>query len=144
MFLAVFLMTGDAEWGFLAWQVIPKPTPALLIYAAMTVAGGAFTVWARLILGANWSGTVTLKEDHELIRTGPYRFVRHPIYTGILLALLGTALAGAEIHSLLAFAIVLVGLLFKMAQEEQILTEHFGPQYLDYRRQVKGLIPFVV
>jgi protein-S-isoprenylcysteine O-methyltransferase len=111
--------------------------------AALTCIGLAFAVWARFCIGGNWSGTVTVKRDHQLIRGGPYRIVRHPIYTGITLAALGAAFAGGELRSFLGVAVLLFAFKRKSLLEERFMTEAFGDQYKQYRREVKGLIPFV-
>ena len=109
-----------------------------------TLAGIFLAIWARLVLGSNWSASVTLKQGHELMCSGPYGLVRHPIYTGILTALVGTVLAVGEMHSLAGFACVVVGFWLKLRKEEEFMTQQFGEQYADYRRHVKALIPFVV
>jgi protein-S-isoprenylcysteine O-methyltransferase Ste14 len=109
----------------------------------MTIAGLLFTVWARVILGRMWSGRITLKEDHTLVQRGPYALARHPIYTGLLVALLGTMLARPTVASLLGVVTITVGLVFKLRQEERLLAGHFGPAYAAYRQKVKGLIPFI-
>jgi protein-S-isoprenylcysteine O-methyltransferase Ste14 len=121
--------------------------PAMAIYwlgFVIVAAGLGFAVWARLHLGRNWSATVTVKQDHELIRTGPYGVVRHPIYTGLLLALLGTAIAIGEWRGLIAFASFTVGLLVKIQAEERFMRETFREQYARYRAEVPALIPFVI
>ena len=110
---------------------------------ALVVVGLAFCVWARFYLGGNWSGTVTVKKDHTLIRGGPYAMVRHPIYSGMLLAMLGTALSNGELRGLLGFAIGVVDLKRKSMIEEGFMMEQFGSQYEAYRHEVKGLIPGV-
>src|SRR5205814_7527021 len=104
----------------------------------------AFSVWARVYLGGNWSAAVAVKADHELIRTGPYRYARHPIYTGILVALAGTALARGEWRGLVALAFAFLGLWRKLSLEEALLTEVFGAQYADYQANVPALIPFLL
>jgi protein-S-isoprenylcysteine O-methyltransferase Ste14 len=109
---------------------------------ALTVAGLAFTVWARVHLGRNWSGTVTLKEGHELIRTGPYAYVRHPIYAGLMVALLGSAVACGELRALIGFVIVTAALVRKLRIEERFMRESFPEQYRDYCAEVPALIPF--
>jgi protein-S-isoprenylcysteine O-methyltransferase Ste14 len=115
-----------------------------LVGLAAVVLGLVFSVLARHRLGGNWSGSVTLKEDHELIRSGPYGWVRHPIYTAMLLALLGTAIAIGEWRALLGFAILAGGLVYKIGVEEQFMAEQFGEAYARYRAEVPALIPFVV
>ena len=112
--------------------------------AALAAFGLAFAIWARWVLGRNWSGTVTLKQDHELIRSGPYRWVRHPIYSGLLLGILGTAIALAQWRGLLALAIVFVAFWGKLRREERWLGENFGAEYATYRSEVAALIPFVL
>jgi len=107
----------------------------------LLVASGLwFSVWARRYLGGNWSAAVAIKEGHELIRTGPYRWVRHPIYTGLLVALVGTCLAGARWASLLALLFLIGGLVRKLTLEERWLAENF-PDYADYRSRVHALFP---
>src|SRR5665213_1845607 len=103
--------------------------PALMLAATAVVATGlGYAVWARVHLGRNWSSKVVVKEDHALVRTGPYRRVRHPIYTGMLLALLGSALAVAEWRGFLALACALVGVLVRVRAEESRMGETF-PEY---------------
>jgi protein-S-isoprenylcysteine O-methyltransferase Ste14 len=119
-------------------------TPASVLSVALVVAGLGFTVWARLTLGRNWSGAVTFKENHELIERGPYALARHPIYTGLLAMMLGTALAYAEPIGLVLFGGGVVVLYFKARTEEQLMTSHFPDEYPAYRRRVKALIPFVL
>jgi protein-S-isoprenylcysteine O-methyltransferase Ste14 len=108
----------------------------------MLALGLGFSVWARRHLGRNWSAHVVVKEDHALIRTGPYRYVRHPIYTGILFAMLGMALAIGEWRALVGFAAMVVSFAIKSGQEEARMRETFS-EYGDYARQTAALIPYV-
>jgi protein-S-isoprenylcysteine O-methyltransferase Ste14 len=110
--------------------------------AFVTTAGLAFSVWARLHIGRNWSGTVTLKQDHELIVTGPYAIVRHPIYTGLLTGIAGSALARGDWRAALALAIAWLALWRKFRLEERWLLELFGERYAAYRRRVPALVPY--
>jgi protein-S-isoprenylcysteine O-methyltransferase Ste14 len=107
----------------------------------LTALGLAFSVAARVWLGGNWSGTVTLKHNHELIRTGPYGWVRHPIYTGLLLALLGSALVNGEWRGLLALALITAAILRRIRIEEAFLARQFGAAYRRYREAVPSLLP---
>jgi protein-S-isoprenylcysteine O-methyltransferase Ste14 len=130
--------------GFLGERLFPiAPLPVSLGVAAVAV-GLAFTVWARICLGRNWSATVTLKQDHELVRTGPYRFVRHPIYTGLLVAIAGSAVVRGEWRAALAVVIAFVALWRKLRLEERWLEETFGDAYVRYRAEVAALIPFLL
>jgi protein-S-isoprenylcysteine O-methyltransferase Ste14 len=120
-----------------------RPGPMLPCLGTLLVAAGlGFTIWARLILGRNWSGVVTLKEEHALIRSGPYRVVRHPIYTGLLLALAGTAAAIGEWRGLLAVGCAVIGLLWKIRVEDILMADSF-PEYAEYRSRTAALIPFI-
>jgi len=110
---------------------------------ALTAAGLMFAVWARRHIGRNWSATVTLKEDHELVTGGPYALVRHPIYTGLLLGVAGTALAGGEWRGIVALAIATVALMRKLRLEERWMRERFGSAYDAYARRVKALVPYL-
>jgi protein-S-isoprenylcysteine O-methyltransferase Ste14 len=113
-----------------------------LFDTAIVALGLGFAGWARWHIGRNWSGWVTLKDDHALVCTGPYGIVRHPIYTGLLLALAGTALAIGEWRGILAFALAALGFILKLRIEEARMRETF-PEYERYRRRVAALIPFV-
>ena len=112
--------------------------------AALTFAGIAFAIWARVWIAGNWSSDVTLKRDHELIVDGPYRWVRHPIYTGILVALAGTALAVGEWRAVLA--VVLAGAAYwrKLTIEEAVMRRQFGEAYARYAERVPALVPFII
>lgn len=108
---------------------------------AIEIAGILFAVWARRHLGRNWSGEVRIASGHELIRSGPYKSIRHPIYTGILGMYLGTMLVSGEMHALVAFAIIVLAYWRKLLLEEKILSQNFGPAWDDYRRDSWGLVP---
>ena len=116
--IAFYLFRPRAHYGWLGARFIPESDAAGWVGVALTAAGVAIAIWARWHLGTNWSGVVTLKEGHELIRTGPYRNIRHPIYTGILLAFLGTAVALGEVRGLLAVAIAWLSFYTKARREE--------------------------
>ncbi len=119
------------------------PNPMLPTLGTVLVAAGVgLSIWARRHLGRNWSARVTLKEDHSLIRTGPYRRVRHPIYTGMLLALAGTAIAIGEWRGLVAVALALPAFVRKSRVEEERMGLTF-PEYEQYRTETAALIPFV-
>jgi protein-S-isoprenylcysteine O-methyltransferase Ste14 len=104
-------------------------------------AGLGFSAWARAHLGRNWSGIVTVKQDHELIRSGPYAIVRHPIYTGLLLAFAGMAIGGGTWAGCVAVAIVAAAFVRKLRIEERFMADQFGDRYAQYRRDVPALIP---
>jgi protein-S-isoprenylcysteine O-methyltransferase Ste14 len=112
--------------------------------AAVTAAGLHFSVWARRHLGKNWSQAVTVKEDHELVTSGPYALVRHPIYTGLLMAFVGSAIARGEWRGLLAVTLVLTVLWRKLSLEERWMGSRFGDPYAAYARRVRRLVPYIV
>lgn len=119
------------------------PTNALTLAAGifLIAIGLGIAVRARRHLGKYWSGRITLKVDHRLIQSGPYGRVRHPIYSGLLLALLGTAITIGTFQSCLGLAVIFVAVLRKMALEEQWMAAQFGDEYEVYRRRVNALIP---
>src|ERR1700683_445115 len=107
--------------------------------AAITVAGLLFSGGARVHLGRNWSRSVTIKQGHELITTGPYAVVRHPIYTGILTGLLGSAIALSQVRGLIAFVLFFVAFWIKLRMEEQWMRSQFGEAYATYAHRTAAL-----
>jgi len=128
---------------WLSGRVLPRSELTLWIGVSLLVVGLAFSVWARRHLAGWWSSTVTLKQDHQLIRTGPYHWARHPIYTGLLLGLLGTAIATGEWRGFLGVALVAAALLRKIGIEERFLREAFPGDYDRYRAEVAKLVPLL-
>jgi protein-S-isoprenylcysteine O-methyltransferase Ste14 len=109
--------------------------------ALLTVAGIGFAIWARYHIGRNWSGEVTIRQEHELIRTGPYSHIRHPIYTGLIVAVAGTAIVIGEYRALLALALILIGFTVKAKREESMLEPQFGPSFAEHRRHTGFFLP---
>jgi len=140
--IASYLMFNDnaaVRWG--GAHFMPR-TP--LIQSAgilLTAAGIAFAIWARFYLGQNWSSAVSIKVGHQLIRTGPYQWVRHPIYSGLLVALLGTALARGKMISLVALPLFFLGFWIKSRMEEQFMRKTFCQKYADYSQSTGALVP---
>lgn len=143
--IAVFLYSSQRVRNpFLAERFLPLTEWSFWIGAFLTAGGLLFAVWARLHLGRNWSGSVTIKEGHELVTSGPYALVRHPIYTGLLLALLGSTLALGDWRAVLAFGLSAGALWHKMRVEERWMRQQFGDAYQAYAQRVPALIPFVL
>lgn len=145
------LMLGGALLGtphiLGAWgeqPFLPETLTWLWTGVTLTAAGLGFSMLARAWLGRNWSSMVTLKQDHELIRNGPYALVRHPIYTGLLLALLGTAITIGKWRALVGLVLLVAAVVRKLTIEERLMAEQFGDAYARYRSEVPALIPFVV
>jgi protein-S-isoprenylcysteine O-methyltransferase Ste14 len=119
------------------------PPPALgWAGAALTAIGIGFAIWARVNLGRNWSSRPAVKEHHEFVMTGPYAYVRHPIYSGIMLAALGTAFTSSVIGIGL-FVFISITFALRMNKEEKIMLELFPDQYPEYQKHTKRLVPFV-
>jgi len=127
----------------LAERFVPRSTGIFWFGALLTLAGLLLTVWARVHLGRNWSGTITVKHDHELITSGPYRFVRHPIYSGLLFAFVGFALARGEWRGVVAVVVAFWALWRKLRIEERWMRERFGSAYEEYAKRIPALVPFV-
>lgn len=142
--LGMFLMmTPRGPLGFFAWRIVPATAAAPLSGVVVTAAGLAFTIWARWHLGGNWSGNVTVKEGHTLITSGPYRWVRHPIYSGLLAALVGTSLAVGTARAFVGAGLIMLGLVVKLQLEEARMRETFPADYEDYCRHTARLVPGV-
>jgi protein-S-isoprenylcysteine O-methyltransferase Ste14 len=138
----MLLYTSDPRLAVLNRRFLPDVLWIAVLGALLTVSGVAFAIWARAHIGRNWSGQVTIRKDHELIRTGPYAHIRHPIYTGLLLAVAGTAIQIGECRAVLALAIILVGFTLKAKREESLLETQFGPAFDDHRRHTGFFLPF--
>src|SRR5579864_3905598 len=136
-------MLAAPRWSpaALTQRFLTGPEPPAL-GTLLVFVGLAFALWARWHLGRNWSSAVVVKEGHTLIRSGPYRLVRHPIYSGMLLALFGTALAIGEPRGFIGAGLVLFGFVLKLRAEEERMRETF-PEYDDYARHTARLIPGV-
>ncbi len=135
---ALFLWTRTAGWlhrphlpGFFV-------LPGLLVCAL----GMAFSFWARFSLNRNWSGMAVIRSGHELVEKGPYRYVRHPIYSGLLLSLAGTALAqGLPLRWVGVWLLSLLAVWFKILGEERLLAERFGEEFKAFRQSTPALLP---
>jgi protein-S-isoprenylcysteine O-methyltransferase Ste14 len=112
--------------------------------AALTFLGLLFTVWARIYLGRNWSGVAAVKADHELITGGPYRWVRHPIYSGLALAFVGMAIAVGEWRGVLSIALALIAIVQRITVEERFMRRQFGVGYDEYARRVRAFVPGLI
>jgi protein-S-isoprenylcysteine O-methyltransferase Ste14 len=124
--------------------LIPSSIVINVVIIVFAVTGLIVALIARRTLAGNWSRAVAFKEDHELITTGLYHYVRHPIYTGVLLMILATALSVGTLSAGIGFVIIVLGLWFKLRAEEEILTKHFPKEYLAYKDRTKALILYVV
>lgn len=138
------LMLPRIPLPWLYWSFLRPSQWSFFAGAALTSAGLLFAVWARAYLGTNWSRSVTIKQDHQLIVTGPYALVRHPIYTGLIAGFLGSTVALGEIRGIIALLLVSLALWAKLRMEEKWIREQFGVSYETYSRRVAALVPFIL
>jgi protein-S-isoprenylcysteine O-methyltransferase Ste14 len=139
---AFYLLYRDGlGYGWLGTRFVRDTPPVQWLAVLITAAGVAIAFWARFHLGSNWSGVVTLKEGHELIRTGPYRTIRHPIYTGILIAFLGNAVLIGQVRGLIGLAIIWASFYTKARREESFLAQEFGPNFNEHTRHTGMFLP---
>ncbi|MGH7997293.1 MAG: methyltransferase family protein [Opitutaceae bacterium] len=124
-------------------RILPRDGARAAAGLVLTAGGIAFAIWARRVLGRNWSAEPTIKEDHELIRRGPYRRIRHPIYTGLLVAIFGSCLAEGRRWDAYLLALAIVLLVAKLKIEEALMFRRFPTAYRKYRKRTAALIPFV-
>jgi protein-S-isoprenylcysteine O-methyltransferase Ste14 len=139
----ILLSTTRIPLRWLYLPVWPVGLWPFWLGAAFLAAGLLFAIWAREHLGRNWSRSVTIKEDHELITTGPYAVVRHPIYTGILAGFLGTAIAISQVRGFIAFLLIFFILWLKLRMEEQWMRSQFGETYAAYAQRTAALVPYL-
>ena len=143
VYAAIRAATGRS-WVHEQVVVVVVPRAVQVLAVALVACGLGFCTWARVTIGRNWSGSVALKEDHELIETGPYALARHPIYTGMLAMVLGSAIDYPAAVSYTGLGLVIVVFFFKSRREERLMDEHFPDQCPAYRARVKAIIPFIV
>ena len=142
--LAIVLLS--TTWIPLPWLYRPVWQQGFWLFwlgAAITVGGLLFAIWAREHLGRNWSRSVTIKQDHELITTGPYSVVRHPIYTGLLAGFLGVAIALSEVRGFVALVLMFLVFWVKLRMEEQWMRSQFGETYAKYVHRTAALVPYL-
>ena len=146
MAFAAWLLIWDKApaIGFLGRRFVSSAAWIQWLGLLITISGCTFAVWARVCLGSNWSGTVTIKQNHELIRRGPYAVVRHPIYSGLLLALTGTVIVAGEIRALCGLGLAFVIFFLKSGLEERFMREQFPAEYASYAQRVRRLIPLIL
>lgn len=135
-----------------AWRM-PEPMSARvirpsfgvsLLAMALSLTGLCTCVWARAVLGRNWSSRVVVKVEHELVHAGPYRYVRHPIYTGMILMFSANVILGGRVGAILALFLFVYGFVLKLRREECTMTKQFPSAYPEYVKRTKLLVPFVI
>jgi len=131
------------EWGWVGTKLFPTTLVAELLGTLLCVFGVLFAMWARETLGRNWSGNVVIQENHKLIQQGPYRFARHPIYTGGIFAIFGSAIVLGGLWGYMIAIISFFGLYQKAKREEKFLAQQFPNEYQQYKKRVKSLIPYI-
>lgn len=141
VFTGALLLFWRNEAHAFTRRLWPESSAAVAAGLAIQLAGMVVAVCARQVLGSNWSGRISTGSSQELIIAGPYRYVRHPIYSGMLLALLGTTLVMGRPAAFLGFAVFVTGILIKTRREEAALRAHFGQAYDAYSARVPGLVP---
>jgi len=142
-----FVLLGPGDWFGRTWLregIVPHTLPFFATAFVIVAAGVALACWSRYLLGRNWSSVVQIKKDHELIEAGPYRYIRHPIYSGLLLAFIGTAIREGDVRGIVAVLIVLASFWRKLQMEERMLGETFGGAYAAYKARTAALIPGVL
>jgi protein-S-isoprenylcysteine O-methyltransferase Ste14 len=142
IFLVKIMPQGYAQ--ILTSIIIPNTLTSAIIGSLITILGLAICIWARTTIGRNWSGSVVFKKNHELVTNGPYKFVRHPIYTGMITMLIGTSIYYGYASIFLIPILAFVSFALKSRQEEKLMIKHFGKKYIEYKKRTKAIIPFVI
>ncbi len=144
LIVIVLLSIPRIPLPWLYYQLWAAGLYSFWIGAAVTISGLLLAVWARRHLGRNWSNAVTIKQGHQLITTGPYALVRHPIYTGILTGFLGTAIALSQVRGVIGLVLIFVVLWAKLRKEEEWMRSQFGETYATYVHQTAALVPYIL
>jgi protein-S-isoprenylcysteine O-methyltransferase Ste14 len=136
-----FVFNRWAGFGFLGDRFVPQTRAGAMLGVVFTWLGIGLAIWARNHLAEYWSARVTIKEDHRLIRTGPYARLRHPIYTGLILATIGSTLVIDRWRCVLGTCLVVLGFCVKAMKEESMLSQQFGDAFRDHQKHTGFLIP---
>ncbi|WP_051870781.1 methyltransferase family protein [Geobacillus vulcani] len=142
--LPIALFVPWFGWGWVGNRLFPASLITGILGTLLSVFGVFIAIWARRILGRNWSGNVVIQKGHQLIQEGPYSIVRHPIYTGVVFTLFGSAIVLTGLEGFIVAILCSVGLYFKAKKEEKLLIEQFPKEYPEYKKRVKTLIPFLL
>jgi protein-S-isoprenylcysteine O-methyltransferase Ste14 len=137
----VLMFDNHFPMSWLQSNILPANVFPRVLGVALTAFGLAFAVWARFSIGQNWSSAVSIKVEHQLVRTGPYAWVRHPIYSGILLMMIGTAVVVGQVRGVLATLVLWSAFWVKSRMEESFMLKTFGQDYTDYSRSTGALVP---
>jgi protein-S-isoprenylcysteine O-methyltransferase Ste14 len=137
----VLLFDRDAGVGPLKDHFLPRSEVLTVCGIGLTWAGIGLAIWARYHLGQYWSGRITLKQDHQLIRTVPYARLRHPIYSGLVLAAIGSALFIGRWRCVAGVCVILMGFVIKGKREEALLAGQFGEAFEQHRAYTGFLLP---
>ena len=137
----LLLFNQRAGVGVLALHIFPRTRVGAIAGTVATWAGIGLALWARAHLGQYWSARITLKEDHQLIRTGPYARLRHPIYTGLDLAAIGSAVVIDHWRCVLGVTLIMLGYAIKARREERLLAGQFGGSFEEHRKRTGFLLP---
>jgi protein-S-isoprenylcysteine O-methyltransferase Ste14 len=137
----VLLFSDRAGIGWLGNEFLPRTLASAILGVALAWLGVGLAIWARYHLAEYWSARITLKEGHQLIRTGPYARLRHPIYSGIVLAAVGSALVIDKWRCVVGVGLVLAGYCLKGKKEERLLSQQFGEAFQEHRKHTGFLIP---
>lgn len=145
--IIAILLLGPGDWFGHSWlreNFIEHTNMVGTIGLSISVIGAIIACTSRYTLGKNWSLSVQRKENHQLMKDGIYKFVRHPIYTGLLLLFIGNAIIVGDYRAIIAVLIVFVSLWLKLKKEEKLLTEIFGTGYTEYKNKTRALIPYIL
>ena len=140
----ILQISFTGQLAFLGEGFLPDVAAFSLVGFSFAIAGLAFSVWARLYLGSNWSPIAMLKKGQILVRSGPYGIVRHPIYSGLIVAIIGTALVFGGYRVIVSIVCVFLFAWVRITEEEKLMSKQFGKEYAEYKKKVKAIIPGVI
>ena len=140
----ILQISFTGQLAFLGEGFLPDTPAVWLLGFALAVAGLVFSVWARVYLGSNWSPAAMLKKGQTLVRSGPYGIVRHPIYSGLIVAIIGTALVYGGYRVIISVVCVFLFAWVRITEEEKLMSNQFGEEYTEYKKEVKAIIPGII